>query len=563
MLIEEIQINKKYRNERASALMRDSIVTVEEYESWKRKEDSLSLGVGAEEVENEVEHSILKYSYPHEQDKDLKVANNKSKAAISPPITPIESTHARIFNDNNATGKAEAGKVMRKEVENEKINRRAFTSPRGNPIPLNRSEPYGIHGTQNSTVNNIRKIVISPVFGKSFTPSNKYVTSIVSPARTYRWNATLDSPGKERRAKQFGNGERKEGWIRATNGGGGEQENIENGRERSEEEENCNNNGEDNNSNAVGYDRSGGCADADFNLYQHSSDDADPSISTFEKNRRVFGAKLIPKSGIKLKIPVTKKIIAQQIHLLRYNGNGNVNGNGNGNGEDKENFILQQQIEREQQWNSNVAIVYKNSPTKSPILAGFYPSRCNSSSQYHTAPSPPPSSSPAYPPKIISPQKLLYQSSPPKTKFQKNPSRLLDLSLPSSPTPSGNFKNNHTPNSDVKASPKKKMSNLNYSSAQTTSISAFQPSLKSPIILKSPNHPKNSMSPKSPKSPISLCTPRSPQSPLSPVSCHEEMCDALVIPDKGLGPTGLSDQKRLKSRLAKSALNRWHQRYNL
>ena len=43
----------------------------------------------------------------------------------------------------------------------------------------------------------VGKVVISPVFGKCATPNNKWKSTILSPARTYNKNTTLDSPGKE------------------------------------------------------------------------------------------------------------------------------------------------------------------------------------------------------------------------------------------------------------------------------------------------------------------------------------------------------------------------------
>ena len=39
-------------------------------------------------------------------------------------------------------------------------------------------------------------VIISPVFSKSVTPNNKWKGNILSPARTYNKNTTLDSPTK-------------------------------------------------------------------------------------------------------------------------------------------------------------------------------------------------------------------------------------------------------------------------------------------------------------------------------------------------------------------------------
>ena len=99
MLKEEISINKKYRNERASALMRDSIVTVEEYESWKRKEElSLSCVDVDNEVENEVENDNSNNAHTQDNNNQNKGENknknkNKMKNINSPSLSPTDNTH--------------------------------------------------------------------------------------------------------------------------------------------------------------------------------------------------------------------------------------------------------------------------------------------------------------------------------------------------------------------------------------------------------------------------------------------------------------------------------------
>ena len=50
---------------------------------------------------------------------------------------------------------------------------------------------------KNKERNSVGKVIISPVFGKCATPNNKWKCTILSPARTYNKNTTLDSPCKE------------------------------------------------------------------------------------------------------------------------------------------------------------------------------------------------------------------------------------------------------------------------------------------------------------------------------------------------------------------------------
>ena len=241
------------------------------------------------------------------------------------------------------------------------------------------------------------------------------------------------------------------------------------------------------------------------NVEQGREEVESPILSTFEKHRRVFGGKMPLKPAVTVKIPMTKKSLSQQ-HLVRLSS------------DDKENNIEKQiQTDKENKWNSDVAICYDDA---SPRVTGFSPPIRGGSTPKNNPYTPLPlPQSPV--PITTPPQNFYFQSSPPKGIPVRSPHRILN---PKSPTAAG-LTTRTPPKINIRASPK---------------VSTYTPkSLTTPI---SP-----SLGPKQPKSPIS--PPISPNGP-----------PGTPVIKSGPSAIALSDQKRFKARLAKSALDKWHQR---
>ena len=80
------EINKKFRNERASALMRDSIITVEEYVTWMEKEnkrDLINLIEGEVKIEKEVEEEVVEV-IEGEEEEGVRTEDEELKVVLTP-----------------------------------------------------------------------------------------------------------------------------------------------------------------------------------------------------------------------------------------------------------------------------------------------------------------------------------------------------------------------------------------------------------------------------------------------------------------------------------------------
>ena len=80
------EINKKFRNERASALMRDSIITVEEYVTWMEKEnkrDLINLIEGEGKIEKEVVEEEVEV-VEGEEEEGVRTEDEELKVVLTP-----------------------------------------------------------------------------------------------------------------------------------------------------------------------------------------------------------------------------------------------------------------------------------------------------------------------------------------------------------------------------------------------------------------------------------------------------------------------------------------------
>ena len=112
-------------------------------------------------------------------------------------------TNKENINDNDNNKKNENMKEMEKEIHENQMNNKIIVkrTKNKNNLLLNITE---LDGQECNNVkdkikekNSVGKVIISPVFGKCATPNNKWKSTILSPARTYNKDTTLDSPGKE------------------------------------------------------------------------------------------------------------------------------------------------------------------------------------------------------------------------------------------------------------------------------------------------------------------------------------------------------------------------------
>ena len=106
-------------------------------------------------------------------------------------------TNKENINDNDKNKEIE-NQIYENQINNKIIVKRTKNK---NNLLLKTTE---VENHENNYLNDknkerhsVGKVIISPVFGKCATPNNKWKCTILSPARTYNKNTTLDSPGKE------------------------------------------------------------------------------------------------------------------------------------------------------------------------------------------------------------------------------------------------------------------------------------------------------------------------------------------------------------------------------